>query len=71
MINETRRCVAAIAYMMIAGKAANGVFDYTLGGFYNMGCTFEGIIYLYLITGEVVMYQAICPICLIIQRHLI
>ena len=42
MINETRRCVAAIAYMMIAGKAANGVFDYTLGGFYNMGCTFRG-----------------------------
>lgn len=42
MINETRRCVAAIAYMMIAGRAANGVFDYTLGGFYNMGCTFRG-----------------------------
>lgn len=68
MINETRRCVAAIAYMMIAGKAANGVFDYTLGGFYNMGCTFRGN---YISLFDYRRSQAICPICLIIQRHLI
>lgn len=42
MTNETRRCVAVIAYMMIVGKGACSVFDYTLGGYYNMGCTFSG-----------------------------
>ena len=42
MTNETRRCVAVIAYMMIVGRGACSVFDYTLGGYYNMGCTFSG-----------------------------
>lgn len=42
MTNDSRRCVAAIAYMIVTSKVANAVFDYTVGGYYNMGCTFRG-----------------------------